>query len=178
MTPKQLDTLLVEWGAQSKYDEAKREGATESHVLQRGRAYAPGTREKAAKQLVGRDGFSRRRLMARDLGACGIDAVPKSYVSPVAGKQTRKAGPMERVSDSIPPRLKAVHLAALELYRVDKLAGLALRQEYCAYGSQSTKAFRLSEATGEKVGVRVYREALARALGWMLATVSGLVQAA
>jgi hypothetical protein len=116
--------------------------------------------------------------MARELAKCGIRAVPKAFVDPVAGKTTHKAGPRERIADSIPPRLKAVHAAALELYRMDALAGLALRQEYCAYGSQGTKAFRVSEAVGRKIGLRVYRESLARGIGWVHARVVGEVEAA
>jgi len=178
MTPKELELRLIEWGALAKYEESKREGATDFHVLQRARDFAPGTREKAAAQLVGRDGGERRRHMARDLGDCGVRIVPQAYVDPVAGKATHKATPSERAGDSIPPRLKAVHDAALALYRADTLAGLALRQEYCAYGSQGTKAYRVSEAIGKKVGIRVYREALARGLGWVHARIEGQAEAA
>lgn len=168
MTPDQLELLLTEWGALAKYEESKREGATDFHALQRARDYAPGTKERAMARLVGRDGRDRRKLMARDLGACGVRVVPMDYVDPVPGKTTHKAGPRERISDSIPPRLRALHNAALELYRVDKLAGIVLRQEYCAYGSQGAKTYRAGEAVGRKIGLRVYRESLARAKGWML----------
>lgn len=178
MTPKELELRLVEWGALAKYEEAKSEEGTDFHVLQRARDFAPGTRERAAVQLIGRDGGDRRRHMARDLKPCGVRVVPKDYVDPVAGKTTHKAGPRERLGDSIPERLKAVHQAAMELYRVDTLAGLALRQEYCAYGSQSRKAERVSLAMGSKIGVRVYREALAKAMGWMHARLSDRAEAA
>lgn len=178
MTPKEVELRLIEWGALAKYEEAKEDAGNDFHVLQRARDFAPGTREKAAAQLVGRDGGERRRLMARDLKGCGIRVVPKSYVDPVPGKTTRKPGPRERIGDSIPERLKAVHHAALELYRADPVAGIVLRQEYCAYGSQGTKAYRVSEAIGKKVGIRVYRETLARALGWMHAKLSDHAEAA
>lgn len=168
MTLEELDCLLVEWGALSKYEESKREGATDFHALQRARDYAPGTKERAMAQLVGRDGRDRRKLMARDLGDCGVRIVPMDYVDPVPGKTTHKAGPSERIGDSIPPRLRAIHDSALELYRVDILSGLVLRQEYCAYGSQGTKTYRVGEAMGKKIGLRIYRESLARAKGWML----------
>jgi hypothetical protein len=168
MTLEELDRLLVEWGALSKYEESKREGATDFHALQRARDYAPGTKEKAMARLVDRDGRDRRRLLARDLAGCGVRIVPKDYVDPVPGKTTHKATPSERVGDSIPPRLRAVHDSALELYRVDKIAGLVLRQEYCAYGSQGAKTYRVGEAMGKKIGLRIYRESLARAKGWML----------
>lgn len=172
MTPEQIELLLIEWGALAKYVEAKSEAGSDFHVLQRARDFAPGTREKAAAQLVGRDGSERRRMHARKIaeqseGKVRMEKVPMWAVDPVAGKTTRKATPPERIGDSIPPRLKAVHAAALELYRVDKIAGLVLRQEYCAYGSQGTKAERVAVALEVPFGVRMYREALARAMGWM-----------
>lgn len=178
MTAEELERLLTEWGALAKYEEAKQEGASDFHVLQRARDFAPGTREKAAAKLVDRDGGERRRYMARELGKCGVRAVPKAYVDPVPGKTTHKPGPRERIADSIPPRLKAVHSAALELYRVDQVAGLALRQEYCAYGSQGRKAAIVSEAVGKKLGIRVYREALQRGIGWVHARLCGQADAA
>jgi hypothetical protein len=178
MTADELERLLTEWGALAKYEEAKSEAGNDFHVLARAREFAPGTRERAAAQLVGRDGGARRKLMARELGQCGVRVVPKSYVDPVPGKTTHKAGPRERIEDSIPPRLKAVHAAALALYRADELAGLALRQEYCAYGSHGTKAYRVSEAVGRKIGIRVYREALARGIGWVHATIENRAEAA
>lgn len=167
MTVDELERLLEEWGALSKYEAAREEGASDFHVLQRARDFAPGTRERAAARLVGRDGGERRRLMARELAACGVRVVPMAYVDPVAGSPTRKAGPRSRAEDWIPARLRAVHDSALELYRVDTLGGLVLRQEYCGYGSQHAKAERVTIAMDSPVGIRVYRESLARAKGWM-----------
>lgn len=172
MTADELELLLLEWGALAKYEEAKEEGANDFHVLSRARDFAPGTREKAAARLVGRDGAERRRYHARKIneepgGKLKMGILPMWAVDPVAGKTSRKATPRERIGESIPARLKAVHAAAVELYRVDTNAGLVLRQEYCAYGSQSAKAERVAVAIGSPFGVRVYRETLARAMGWM-----------
>ena len=167
MTIDELECLLVEWGALSKYEEARDEGATDFHVLQRARDFAPGTRERAAARLVGRDGGDRRRFMAGGLAACGVRIIPMDYVDPIAGSPTRKAGPRSRAESAIPERLRAVHDSALALYRVDTLGGLVLRMEYCGYGSQTTKAERVSVAMESPVGLRIYRESLARAKGWM-----------
>ncbi len=167
MTIAELEQLLEEWGALSRYEEAREEGASDFHVLQRAREFAPGTRERAAVRLVGRDGGERRRLMAKELRACGVRVVPMAYVDPAAGKQTRKAGPASRPGDSIPERLKAVHASALELYRANTLGGLVLRQEYCGYGSQVAKSERVTLVIGAPIGLRMYRETLARAKGWM-----------
>ena len=167
MTEQELEQLLTEWGALSKYREARSEGATDFHILQRAKDFAPGTRERAAQRLIGRDGISRRTYMARDLAACGVKAVPMAYVDPVPGKTSHHAGPRERIADSIPPHLSRVYYAAQELYRIDTLRGLVLRQEYCGYGPQAEKAERVSVAVGSRIGLRVYRESLAHAKGWM-----------
>lgn len=167
MTIDELECLLVEWGALSKYEAAREDGPTDFHVLQRARDFAPGTRERAAARLVGRDGADRRKLMAVGLKACGVRIVPMDFVDPIAGTPTRKAGPASRAEHSIPERLREVHDSALDLYRVDTLGGLVLRQEYCGYGSQHTKAERVTVAIGSPIGIRVYRESLARAKGWM-----------
>lgn len=171
MTDDELDLLLREWGALSKYEAEKREGASDFHVLQRARDFAPGTRERAAARIAGRDGRARRTMMAASLSACGVRIVRQDFVDPVRGRDdSRTITPRERVADSIPPHLRAVNAAALELYRIDTVRGLVLRQEYCGYGPQSMKAERVSLALGDgrPMGLRVYRESLERARGWML----------
>ena len=47
--------------------------------------FAPGKRAVLIRRLTTMDraGQARRRLMARDLGACGITIVPAAYVDPV-----------------------------------------------------------------------------------------------
>lgn len=169
MNERELEELLQEWGALSKYQQARTEGASDFHVLQRAKDFAPGTRAKAARRLIGRDGYERRAYMARDLAACGVRAVPMSYVDPVKGTESRKGGGISDAParDDTPPHLRRVKAAASELYRIDTLRGLVLRQEYCAYGPQVEKAERVSEALGSRIGLRVYREALAHAKGWM-----------
>ena len=107
--------------------------------------------------------------MAASLSACGVRIVRQDFVDPVRAKDTRSHGPRERVADAIPAHLRAVNAAALELYRIDTVRGLVLRQEYCGYGSQSMKAERVSLALGDgrPMGLRVYRESLERARGWI-----------
>lgn len=169
MTLDELDTLLCEWGALSKYTEQRKEGAGDFHALARALDFAPGTRARAAIRLVGRDGGDRRRLMARELGACGVRLVPQDYVDPVRGKENRGGGLGGAGRDTTPAHLRPVQAAATELYRVDTLRGLVLRQEFCGYGCQSDKAVKVGQAIGAPVGLRVYREALAYAKGWMYA---------
>lgn len=170
MTDDELERLLTEWGALSKYEAEKREGASDFHVLQRARDFAPGTRERAIKRIIGRGGTERRTMMARDLAACGVRIVPMSFVDPIRGKDSRNIGPRERAGESMPDHLRRINNAALELYRCDTLRGLVLRQEYCGYGPQAIKAERVSLALAhpKPMGLRVYREALAGARGWML----------
>ena len=171
MNEGELDQLLMEWGALSKYTEARRDGASDFHVLQRARDFAPGTRERAAKRIVGRDGYDRRRMMARELDVCGVHVVPMDFVDPVPCHSRGGGGGISssRARDSTPAHLRPVAAAALELYRVDTMRGLVLRQEYCGYGPQAEKAERVSVAIGSRIGLRIYREALAHARGWMLA---------
>lgn len=169
MNMQELDNLLREWGGLSKYVEERGEKPTDFHALARALDYAPGTRARAAIRLAGRDGRDRRKLMARELVACGVRLVPQDYVDPVRGKENRGGGGGNggRARDTTPPHLKPVQEAALALYRIDTLRGLVLRQEYCGYGCQSEKADKVGLAIGSPVGLRVYRESLAHAKGWM-----------
>lgn len=168
MSLHELDDVLRQWGALSKYTEERKESGDE-HVLHRNKDFAPGTRAKAAARLVGRDGYERRKHMARDLGVCGVRIVGASYVDPVPATQRNGGsglGGAER--RHIPTHLLPVDKAARALHRVDTLAGLCLRYEYCGYGSQSEKAAYVGSVMGSNVGLRLYREALSRGRGWML----------
>lgn len=172
MNDETLDLLLREWGALSKYEQERGEASNDFHVLERARAFAPGTRERAARQLVGRDGGERRTLMARELRACGVRRVPMDYVDPVpCGSRSGGGGAGLPSRDDTPKHLRPVIAAAAELYRMDMRRGLVLRQEYCGYGPQAMKAERVSLAMEDKrsMGLRKYREALAHARGWMAA---------
>lgn len=175
MTMDELDDLLRQWGALSKYTERRQEGAGDFHALARALDFAPGTRKRAAIKLIGRDGGARRRLMAEAANAglgdgrtCGIRLVPMDFVDPVPCTQSRRAGGVSgRARDDTPEHLRPVAAAASALYRVDTLRGLCLRLEYCGYGCQSEKADRVALAIGSPVGLRIYRESLAHAKGWM-----------
>ena len=179
MNDQELDTLLREWGEESKYQRARLEdggGTNDFHVLQRARDFAPGTRAKAEAKLIGRDGGDRRRYMARELTACGVRAVPMDFVDPIFGGASGGSGGGGGASDgprhNLPAHLRVVEAASLELYRIDTLRGLVLRQEYCGYGRQDDKAEKVGLAVGSPVGLRIYRESLAMARGWMLAKLS------
>jgi hypothetical protein len=168
MNMDELEDLLRQWGALSKYTEQRKEGANDFHALARALDYAPGTRARAAVRLVGRDGQDRRRLMARELATCGVRMVPMDYVDPVrASANHGGGGGSARAVNTTPMHLRPVQQAALDLYRIDTLRGLCLNFEYCGYGCQSDKAERVGVALGSPVGLRLYREGLAHAKGWM-----------
>lgn len=169
MTDDELERVLGEWGALSKYQQEKDSGGGgDVHVLHRNRDFAPGTRARAVLRLAGRDGTSRRAYMARDLLECGVRMVPAAFVDPIPSPSTGRGGGGGGSSpQSVPAELRRVEAAALELYRNDKLCGLCLRHEYCGYGRQSDKADAVAHALGAQIGLRVYRESLARAKGWM-----------
>jgi hypothetical protein len=172
MTMDELDELLRQWGALSKYTEQRKEGGGDFHALARALDFAPGTRARAAVRLIGRDGEGRRRLMARELAACGVRLVPMDYVDPVRAKSNRCGFGGGRPTNCTPEHLRPVQQAALDLYRVDTLRGLCLNFEYCGYGPQADKAERVALSLGSPVGLRVYRESLAHAKGWMHARLS------
>lgn len=166
MNTDQLDDLLCQWGALSKYPTTPRE-PKDDHALQRGRQFAPGTRARAVQQLVARSGSERRSYMARDLAECGVKTVSMSYCDPIPCTETRRSGARDNGLNATPEHLRPIEAAARELQDADAMMGLCLRQEYCGYGSQAAKAETVAEAIGKPVGLRVYREALAGAKGWM-----------
>ena len=108
--------------------------------------------------------------MARDLKPCGVRLVSPAYIDPIPCTSSRGGSGASAEARHIPETLRPVDEAARMLHRVDTLMGLCLRYEYCGYGSQGDKAAYVSSAlgAGQTICLRVYREALARAKGWMM----------
>jgi hypothetical protein len=128
--------------------------------------FAPGKRVALIRQRVNMDrgGLDRRRLMARDL--LGVRTVPAAYVDPVRCVETR-SGRNEATDWPVPTELQRVQRAALDLHAIDTLRGLVLRINYCTRGSQEDKSGTVTALIGSPVRLRVYRESLAHAKGWM-----------
>lgn len=136
-----IEELLRAWGDALV---CRAEGIPRSsgrlHMLEKGRAFAPMTRDRAEKRLIGRDGYSRRLYMGAAAGLSG--AVPKWTCDPVPCTSSR-SGPARDRSAGLPDHLRRVNDAVRALGLCDDLAAQALRQQYTGRGTQADMAERL-----------------------------------
>ncbi|WP_440568361.1 hypothetical protein [Stenotrophomonas sp. STK17_22] len=141
-----------------------------THVLEKARDMAPGTRERALRDLVGRDGSSRRRFMAERSGVPKMEVLPAWAVDPV--RSTNDAdkphdNPEIAVDIGIPDELRWVEQALASLMRQHPLRALVLHTEYTVSASQAVKARMVAEKYGGALSVWQYRRELQRAVDWM-----------
>lgn len=171
-----VEELLIAWGdAQSGRHETYSLGKTpDVHILAKARQFAPVTKEKFIRQIMGRDGRSRRAYMVQAMNGdkpptSRMRLVPMWAVDPVPCSSSKKGGGVcNYAADSgLPPHLRRVDLAAMELYRADLLAGVCLRMQYLWNSPQTVKAEYASRAAQQPVSLRQYREHLRRARHWM-----------
>lgn len=152
------------------------ETAGRDHPISRAREFAPMTRQNVAKVLLGRDGRSRRRLMAAGMydderKSQILDIVPTWACDPVpasndAGRPV--ATSYEAAPDAgTPDDLRWIDRALAEMSRSAPFRALVVRQEFCGRGTQKEKAAAIAETYGGSVTVRQYRHELGRALDWM-----------
>ena len=126
------------------------------------------TREKFQNQLVGRDGGDRRRMMARAAGVAGMRIVPQWSCDPVSGKETRHMGPVASVDRGLPPDLRIIDRALMDLYRANTMRGLCLRIEYTGFGRHPDKAMEVARAMRiPELSVRKYRDELRMGREWL-----------
>ncbi len=169
----ELDVLLRAWGdAQiGRHKAANDDRDTRdpgSHPISKAREFAPMTREKFARQVAGRDGRDRRRLMASGAGVKKMRIVPAWACDPVRGKETRHMGPVASVDKGLPAELRIVDRAVMDLYRANTLRGLCLRIEYTGFGRQTDKAETVARAMRIKeLPLRRYRDELGKAKDWL-----------
>ncbi|HGM5034468.1 TPA: hypothetical protein ACKPZU_000200 [Stenotrophomonas maltophilia] len=140
-----------------------------THVLEKARDMAPGTRERALRDLVGRDGSSRRRFMADRSGVEGMGMLPAWAVDPV--RSTNDAdkphdNPEIAVDIGIPDELRWVEQALASMMRQHPLRALVLHTEYTVSASQAVKARMVAEKYGGGLSLRQYRYELGKALDW------------
>lgn len=173
MPPKTPDPLIEElrrWGIAQANRYAYSRGDRTVHVLQQVREHAPGTTERALRDLVGRDGESRRRFMAARAGDVGLSILPTWAVDPV-----RAANDADRPHDNpeiavdvgIPDDLRWVDRALASMARQYPLRALIVRTEYTVAASQAAKACMVRDQYGGALTLRQYRYELARALDWV-----------
>lgn len=166
---------LQRWGehqAQRYVTPKASEDGPGPHPLSRARDFAPGTRERAARLLAGRDGRSRRLVMG---AAAGIRAAngsvrisPQWASDPVPCKETRTPGPsMASFDRGLPAEYRWVEQAFTRLQRVSPVQAAAVRIEFTVPASQGTKARLVSEETGVGVSRWQYRRALALGIAFI-----------
>ncbi|RLK53434.1 hypothetical protein BCL79_2740 [Stenotrophomonas rhizophila] len=151
------------------------------HVLDKVRDHAPLTRERAARELVGRDGTDRRRFMAARSGVQEMSMLPMWAVSPIRSANDADHphdNPEIAVDTGTPDDLRWVDraLATLSRHQVEKdgnfvlqgqLRELIVRTEFTVSASQAVKARMVEEQYGGKLTVWQYRRELQRALDWL-----------
>ena len=143
------------------------------HVLEHARDFAPQTVERAMRDLVARDGRSRRRLMAARADVPGMRIVPTWAVDPV--RATNDASkPHDNaeiaVDMGIPDDLRWIDRAIASIGRQSPLRALVLRTEFTVGASQSVKARMVQEQYGGQLSIWQYRRELQRALDHLAGT--------
>ena len=130
---------------------------------------APGTRERALRDLAGRDGSSRRRFIADRSGVEGMGMLSAWAVDPV--RSTNDAdkphdNPEIAVDIGIPDGLRWVEQALTSMMRQHPLRALVLHAEFTVAASQAVKARMVAEKYGGSLTLRQYRYELGKALDW------------
>lgn len=145
--------------------------APDIHPIARGMRFAPGRSAEVIRQrtTMDRGGQQRRRLMARELTACGVSIVSADYVDPVPGSRSSRGyvgRPPQHVSQQAPA--ERVQSEWLRMFRIDEMRALVVQKEYQLRGlRQVDKA--------EVVGIKLkrYRDELRDGKIWLHARLSG-----
>ena len=184
----ELKDLMRAWGLATVNRYAYSRGDRTIHVLTKVRDHAPGKR--ADRELVRRDGASRRRMMAGKAQVKGLDIVPMWACSPITAANDADHphdNPEIAVDQGIPDNLRWVDVALAKMRRESELRAIIVHTEYTESCSQGRKAAiacrRYEEALARRLGLtapasnddqvpaltlRQYRYELGRALDWLL----------
>lgn len=159
--------VLRAWGIATANRWCYSRGDRTIHVLQQARDIAPGTKERALRDLVGRDGTDRRKLMA---ASTTMNIVPTWACDPI--RATNDADhPHERaeiaIDQGIPDGLMWVDRAVRMMERDMPLRGLVVRTEFTVSASQGVKTNMVRDLYGGKLTLRQYRLELERAIDWL-----------
>lgn len=160
-----LVSQLEAWGQAHNMRFVYRERVTAAdHPITRAREFAPMTKKKAEKKLVGRDGGDRRRAMAAAAGVSGMHIVPMWACDPIPSKGSGGGGGVDCAVDvGVPEHLRWIDRALSQLSRINLIRAMCLREEYCGTGTQRDKAARVAETYGGELSVWMYRKELDRA---------------
>lgn len=167
----ELTKQLRAWGfaKANRYGVPREESAPRTHQLERARDFAPGTRERAARQLIGRDGTDRRAFMAAKSGVPGMNVVPMWSCDPVRSSNDADP-PRDREAATempVPDALRWIDRAVSQMSRSSEVRAMVLVEEFTTTGSQAVKARRVQERYGGRFSVWMYRRELQRALDWL-----------
>ncbi len=141
-------------------------------MMQQARDLAPGTAERAARKLAGRDGHDRRHALAKAADVKRMHVVPVWAVDPIPCTNHASRphdNPSVAVDMGIPDDLLWLDRAIAQLARIHRMRALVVREEYTGTGSQSVKARRISEHYGAEFTMRQYRYELDKAKVWLSA---------
>ena len=144
---------------------------------QQSMALAHKRKQQDERELVGRDGEARRRLMAAGANAglpggrtTGMHIVPTWAVDPIRASNDADA-PRDRPPvafvDLMPDELLWIDRAVHRLLRENRVRGLVLRAEFAERGTHRMKAAIVEREYGGTLTVRQYRLELQRAMDWM-----------
>jgi len=149
--------------------------ARDDHPIARATQFAPGTRAKADRKLIGRDGGDRRRMMGASAGLRDqrgrLLAVPLWMVDPIPCKETNipaPRSPTAAVDRGSPDRLRWIDQALSELSRQNKVRALCVREEFTGNGNnQHSKAESVARQYGGALTVWQYRKELQRGMSYL-----------
>lgn len=171
MTDESVKDQLRRWGsAYQAYLAVVLDGpGVATHVLEKARTLAPGTRERAAKRLIGRDGRARRRMMAKAATIGGLHSVPMWACEPVRGRND--ASPPRDlhavITPAIPDDLRWIDRALSAMARQCPLREAIVREEYTGGGTQRMKARSIELRYGGTLSIDQYKRELRRGIEYL-----------
>lgn len=170
MPPDPLKEALRAWGhaTVNRYAVCRSERST--HQLDKARDLAPGTRERALRTLIGRDGEDRRRMMAKAAGVKGLEVLPKWSCEPIRAANDADRphdNPEVAVDMGIPDDLLWLERAVAQMERQHPMRARIVRTEFTISASQRAKARMVAESYGGALTVWQYRAELDKALAWI-----------
>lgn len=171
MQREDVKAILRAWGHATVNRFALTRADHSRHVLSNLRDL-PAAKHKPTdeRELVGRDGRSRRLYMASKID-CGMRIVPLWACDPVPARNDAGRphdNPEVAVDQGIPDDLRWVDSAIIAMERQNKLRGMVVRTEFTVSASQKVKAHMVAETYGGKFTKDMYRSELDKAIDVLL----------
>lgn len=173
MTDEELLSELRRWGQFRTLAEETRQHVApnpRAHVIERTRRFAPLTIKKAKRKLMGRDGESRRRIVAKAASVKGMTIVPMWSCDPIPCKDTRGGGGGGSGGTQVlmPPELNWVDRALRDMAGESPVRAMIVRVEFTDTRPQKTRAMHAQKLYGGSLTFWQYRKELERALSWLI----------